>query len=718
MAGKSGVCSIQPIVQYIELNRAGWWKRAVQQFVLTVLVVQPLPRSKVREAIEVQIGVTLDPLAVLEAVDDLIASGQALDRGGAVSLAASTANAHLERSRQIEALEGAVRRQFEMAIQRGAPNAAHPDLWVDFCEKVLWPHITELGAKTVEALGRQVIDIPASPQFVAFLAEAKGGDANALRDALVNFLDPNDPNVRSFVLRRLNARFMIEASSLPEQVLQALAKSGGGPKLLALFLDTNFLVAVLGLHDDEANDAATLLLDLSARIQGYVHTQFYVLPETVDEMRELLTGVQRTLGDLRTRGPIAHAALSLRHSNLIHSFYRSAADSVTPLSPADFFGPIERNLVSLLEERGIAVSAEPHVLSTDQAVIDDLHDLEAYQTAHRRVGAKEYGRNLHDLILWHFVKRHQSSVAETPLEAGNAVVTLDRGLVTFDARKRAVLDQRAFPVVYDPATVVNLLQFWVPRDEALDKAIVGAFRLPFLLMEFDPAAEQVTARILQSLSAYENLETLPALSLVRILNNEALRSKIASIPQSTAEQETTPLVHSVAIDELREWARSQIAAVKDESDRSIDVLTRQVSGLAEEREDMKARMLDLEGASERLQAIESSMADGESRKAQRRAWRLVGLETSISLLFVAGSAAYVTVLGSRLPELVRYLGAGAFGLLAALGVFAWLVGQRRELKKSRCAGVMPKVMRILVAGAAAVLTSILGAIIYGAMTAD
>jgi hypothetical protein len=93
-----------------------------------------------------------------------------------------------------------------------------------------------------------------------------------------------------------------------------------------------------------------------------------------------------------------------------------------------------------------------------------------------------------------------------------------------------------------------MLQFWIPRSPAFEDAILGTMGLPFF-QEFDPAAERVTVRILQTLGRFENIDQLPQHTATAILVNDALRQKLT--PTLTADEEIA-LVKETLLGELQD----------------------------------------------------------------------------------------------------------------------------------------------------------------------
>lgn len=71
-----------------------------------------------------------------------------------------------------------------------------------------------------------------------------------------------------------------------------------------------------------------------------------------------------------------------------------------------------------------------------------------------------------------------------------------------------------------------MLQFWIPRTEKFENAILGNFRLPFLFREVDVNSEKISMEILRAMSQYEDNEKFNSELVTEILTNKALRQKI------------------------------------------------------------------------------------------------------------------------------------------------------------------------------------------------
>lgn len=195
-------------------------------------------------------------------------------------------------------------------------------------------------------------------QLIGPLLEKYG---DGVRAFLVDFLDPHDADVRSYVLRRLNAHFLREASSLETGVLKAIASAEkkSTSQRVRILLDTNFLFSILSLHDNPSNEVAQDLIRLTTQAKPNIRVELYVLPITVEETRRVLREVMARLSGMVLTKNIAAAAVQLSSSGLFNRYMQTAGEFQEGVLTAEaFFGPYESNLVTILRERGVELYNE------------------------------------------------------------------------------------------------------------------------------------------------------------------------------------------------------------------------------------------------------------------------------------------------------------------------------------------------------------------------
>jgi hypothetical protein len=212
-----------------------------------------------------------------------------------------------------------------------------------------------------------------------------------------------------------------------------------------------------------------------------------------------------------------------------------------------------------------------------QDVIDDITTQLAYEEKRFGTRAKSYAQLKHDVVLWHFVYDKRPARVESPAQATHWIVTVDYHFISFDEFKRRD-DRGSVPICLHPTSLVQMLQFWLPRTPEFEEAMLDSLRLPLLFQEFDSSAEKVSVTILQTLARFENADQLPKELVGQILVNKALRQELALEPNvqrqidliREAIVEESGKIHSELQATTKE--RDQLAAAVEEHERDIQSL--------------------------------------------------------------------------------------------------------------------------------------------------
>lgn len=524
------------LVHQVELDKAGWWDRAVKGLIVYVLWLteDPVDMETVCESLKTLCHVDLDVSAATRLAETMSDSGELVCLGGSrYKISEAHHHSYEQQIREGEELERAAKERFTDILAECCDTIDAAETWPIFQEQFLLPLTRELGARMYEMVSGTVMDFPGTTAFREFIGSYSVKEQQALRDAVIAYLDPKHPAVRSYVLRNLNAYFFLEATSLSEDTLRSLAAAVKKRPRFSIFVDTNFVFSVLGVHENPSNEAAQALLDLAAQLAEAVDVKFYVLPPTLDETRTALCARVDALKGLRLHRNQAEAALAAGLTGFMRRYAEECNRTGIAMSVEEFFEPYVSDLMSVLRGKGIEIFQD----STDgysirQDVIDDILAQQEYEKKRER--PKTYEELRHDLVLWHFTLDHRPPALESPLGAQFWIVTIDYRFLGFDAFKRGS-DRGSLPVCLHPTALIQMLQFWVPRSEEAERAMMGSIRLPFLFHEFDPESERVTVNILRSLNRFERSEDLTSDTVGRVLMNTALRQRIRGEP-STEEQ--------------------------------------------------------------------------------------------------------------------------------------------------------------------------------------
>lgn len=656
------------LVHHVELNNAHWLDNALDRFIVGAiwLARRPLSLDDIADELNSRFSITLDPQRIQSRTDSLC-SFQTL-----VSLpngelrvseqALRSIEADLERANQVER---AVREKFIRIIAAACPGLDPEDTWTKFAELCLLPLVREMGAETYELLSGVKVDLNRTLTFPRFLEHYPEPARPALQQAILSFLDASDSNVRTYVLFHLNACFLLDASSLPDQTLNALGRAARWRPSFRILVDTNFLFSLLGLHENPANNAAVALVDLVRRLPETVSVKFYVCVPTLDEMKVVIDHYRDILKSVRLTPNMTDALTRGRLSGIAMKFVEECRRTRKALSSEEYFKPYATGLLRIVRDQGIELYNEDlGPWKTKQEVIDDV--LQVREEEQKRYGerAKSYERIMHDIVLWHFASSKRPVRVESPVDAEFWIVTVDSRFRRFDENKREGRTGEV-PVCVHPAMLVQMLQFWVPRTRAFEEAVVASLRYPFLFFEFDSKAERITIRILETLARFENVQDLTTETVSRVLMDDALRQKIGAAQSDESRME---LIRERLIDEnaraqaVLEGAERRARELAAEVQQKEEAAREAQEALKEERGAVERIRLerDKEGAqaaelARRVRELEGTLDRGRMRREERRvrrafAWRCAG-GGGISVALGSG------ILAAILAQVTRGIGA-------------------------------------------------------------
>jgi len=676
------------LVHHIELNKSGWWDQATQRFILTIVWLSdsPLNLNEISDSLKASFSAHIDRERLLRQVETLQRVGQLVATlDGHVQLS-EKARLKFERDlKEAEDLENDVKKLFINLITNACTAVAGDQLtpeacWDHFNRNFLQPLIREVGANTYQLISGETRFLD-SVRFEQFINAYPKGVRHEFRSATTSFLDPKNSKVRSWILRSLTAHFFVEATSLSEETLTALAKASGSYPTFIVFVDTNFLISVLGLKES-IDEAGQLLVELMRLLAGRIKIKLYALPSTLDETKALLLNKKLKLSGLRLTPNLTEAALGadldVIDLKFIHEYKKRGT-----LTVENYFEPYINGLITVMRERGVEIFNESvDEYSNRQDVLDDISLQQEYEEKFTQ-NPKTYAQLRHDMILWHFVEDQRSPQIESPLEAKYWILTFDYRLRAFDAFKRR-RPPKPVPVCLHPTTFIQMLQFWIPRTPEFEEAILGSMRIPFLSQNFDHNSERVTLDILRALGRYEDVGDLNTESISEILMSKALRQKI-DIKRNDEEGQfkivrdaliQRQLAAERELEEARNEAerfKNEVAAGKQTNEQLESNLSNQLTELQATRDQLAieaAKVKTLEGTVRRLE--EDSLARNNAQQVayQRKQFVQRWVVSPIFGMTVLGVVA--AVVASQSANLYVALGAAIIWLLA-LPATMWLI---------------------------------------------
>ena len=658
---------LHALVHHVELSKAGWRDRALELIVLRAVddsTVSCSP-SHVAARVNDMLAAPLGRAQVQQVLDNLISQGKIVETHvGDIKLSEATREVLHNQLQSQEEREQAVQASFESMFED--LNDGMVLKWVEFRDDFLYPLVSELGARTYELLAGESIEVGQTDSHVRFLDRVPTELRAIVSDRITAFMDAGSHEVRGYVLRLLNAAFLVQATHLTDQTLDFVIGRVGKTLRLRVFVDTNFLFSLIGLHANPADDVVEALHHLIDGLKGRLDVKLYVLPITVDEAKRTISGYRERLSGLYLTKGMSEATKRGTQdlSGITLKFVEEGLKAGKRLSTDEYFGPYHDNLLQVARSKGVELfneSTDP--LRMDQDVIDDVLAQMEFEKARRPEGRrKSYEKVLHDIVLWHFARRKRPPRLESPLDAEAWVATIDFGLLGYD-RHKGRGKAGGPPVCIHPTVLLLLLQLWVPRNDLLESALVNSLQ-PLLPHEFDRQAEDVTIRILRSLSRIEGADNLGQDTVARILVDDAMRARIDTA--SSVEDEIA-VVHTAIAEENR-----RLELLSKQLEREADGLKSEVRARADKTRELQKELEDresgqrwlreqLEGEQHAKHQLEARVDAMELRSRLARAYLCVWGGAIIGAM-VLTSAGWVVLTRLSVPEPVFWGGVGILGL--------------------------------------------------------
>jgi len=557
-----------------------------------------------------------------------------------------------------EAVFSDARQVFIDLAEKLCPDLDSSLTWRKFESDFLTPLIAATGANAYSLIAGQQLE--ANNQLSSnFLSNFDPTFHSQLKVLVTSFLDPKIQQVRSYVSRMLHARFCVEAGGLPASIIQKLNSAAGRRTKFRIFVDTNFLFSLLELHENPSNEAAHELLDLVRHINANLGVQLYVLPRTIEEAKTSISSAMHRLSRLPVSSNFSAAAQKVGISGMAQRFIAERTRRGGKLTAEDWFEPYLKDFVAIARAKGIELFNDGlNALATRVDVTDDILSLLEYEKTRDESRRKSYEKVAHDVIMWHFICDNRPDYVESPIDVQDWILTVDFRFIGFDEHKQRQSGSKV-PICLHPTSLIQLLQFWLPRTKEFEEAMLGSIRLPFLFQEFDVEAERTSIRILNGLARFEGREDIPTETIINVVLNDGLRSRLAAGMKEEGADEVA-LIRDALLEEVKARAAAEAAKVAN----LTEVLTAKETTIGEL--DARHRAKDDE-----VSQLNGQIAEVE-RQSQAVGVRLAAQDTVIGKL--TSELEMATAAREKDIALAKYVGLFTVVVLAALGV-AWNSGR-------------------------------------------
>jgi len=597
------------LIHHVELSESGWYDQLIDQLVLSHLFLgdSPCTLDDLKAGLQSNLGFAADETTLRKSIARLKKSrklaGSSNRSFALTELAMRETQAAVTEN---DLLDERVSQRFKQLVREEVAEIDPHECWVSFCRDCLDPLVTKLGARTYQLIVSTENYTPDVYSIASCTDKYPPNVRDKVHKLLDRFLDPENQDVRNFVLNRLHCYLLTLTVSISEDSLSRLVTKSKSNLQLKLFLDTNFMFSLLELHEHPANPVAKDLTNLLKNIENHVRSRLYVFPPTIDEANRTLKAAQRELDDIEISprlGRIMRATMRRKPSGIKSRYLCVAAASSQPLSARQYLGIYLSDLISVLRGFNVDLFNQniDSILESDE-VDRDVQDLQSFLIEHPWERQKSIDTIRHDVTLWHFVSKKRSVRVDSPLDAVYWVVTVDHGLIRFDRHKVDYGNDVSVPICVHPATLIQMLRLWTPRSTAFDTAMLNCVR-SLLPQAHETDMEAVTFKILRTLARFEGVDQLPEATVSSVLFNRAVR---AGMEGMTGPVEQNQLIREALLDELKS-ARREIDDVRSRESEKDEKLKK---ALSQTHELMQLRRLD-----------EKTVKQLESDLHNERKWR-------------------------------------------------------------------------------------------------
>lgn len=526
------------LVHHVHLNQQGWWRKGVVQILAGLLWKSDSSWSaaKLKKELFEKFNVSMASDEIQDCLKSMSSAGTLNEvRDGEFRLSEVAAR---DLASQAASGEAEIQRAKNFFVQRLSElcgEALQADqAWTIFVDELTLA-VRHTGASTFNLLTGEALDRH-EDWLIGFVNRFGDQYIDSLKQVVASFFSSANPDGKQYTLRLLSAYFFVESTQLSRRTIDSIDAKRSKRKL-SLYLDSNFIFSVLGLHDNPADDAALSLLELAKSAKTSIDINFFITPSTLEETQRTIHACMESAKRVQVSRALQVAASTAPLPSALRKYFSESAKTSHVITAEEFFGPYARNLKTVLQAKGIQVDNEIDISKyrTDQRIVDDVLNIYEREQS-RKVGRpKTYEAIEHDVILWHVVNDQRPKHTESPFDAEVWIVTVDTRLTAFDRRKTP--RHMGVPTALLPSNLAQLIQFWVPRSEQLEATLLDSLKLPLFFREFDREDEQVTMRILGALSRYEDVDDLGVETVRKLLVNEVLRQRIEQQSDATDDDD-------------------------------------------------------------------------------------------------------------------------------------------------------------------------------------
>jgi len=598
---------INVLIEHVQLNKAGWLQEGIKGIIKQIYGERNNPELtllEIKDIIRAYQDLDIKNSEIEKSYNNLISLKILVKtEKDKYKLSDEAYEKFREEKKHFDLIEKETKKYFLQIVENNLikNKISKEKLWEDFIELLIQPLIKKMGAKSFEIITGSYQDINYDND-VLFFKKYETFDTE-IKKIITDFFTNDNSFVKKFLLNALKTYYFIEASRLPQSELDKIYELSKVQSNLKIYVDTNFLLSLLDLHDNPSNEAANSLVTLLNEVKNKIDVKFYVFPITINEFKNLIKKHKEHLKEQSLL--LSHAKVLVDRdeiSGILKKYYQKSIKSGKLLNIDEYFDPYINNLLVILRSKGIELqndNLDKYSQVNNMSINDDIIAQVEYRLKNYK--KEKFGQNdeyeierikenierkfKHDCILWHAVNDKRPTYIDSIKDIKNWIITLDFHFLTYDRYKTKKLNKN-IGLCLHPNDLISLLYFWTPRSDNFEKAVFENFRLPFSFKEFDEKAEEVSVAILSALSYYDNSKDLTEETITELLTNQALRNRIK--PDDSIEKNA-----EIIKDEIFEKFKQKQKQL-EKAQKAIETKEKEAEELKNELKEIKNKVVSLE----------------------------------------------------------------------------------------------------------------------------
>jgi hypothetical protein len=426
-----------------------------------------------------------------------------------------------------------------------------------------------------------------------------------IKAAVSDFLKNPSSDRINYLSQLLDSTFSFFAINLDDAVSNFLSSSF---KPLKIFLDTNFIFGILGLHNHPLVDVSNELVHCIG--EHFNQIKLYYHAATVEEMQRTVNTLSDRLVNKKWNYNLSKAGLnSDQLSGLELHFHQENVNRNGTLDPKVY---IEKytNPIPLLKDKGFVIFNEK---TTPSLEIKSSLIAEYKEFVESRRKPKPYKAYDHDMIVLLATERNRSANKNSVLDAGAFFLTCDYHLYAFDKYCRS---ENQLNSVVLPNHLLQVLRPLIPKSEDFDKRFVATFAIP----EFRTIGSDYSETISKVMSYLATFKDIREETASRILGDRILMNSLQGVNENSEEfaqslenalaKHNEELIEEIsAIKQVYKNSIKQKNQIKDQLDTQKKTLDESYNVIANKEDALKEKEREIERLRQEVDEVKKKSAE-------------------------------------------------------------------------------------------------------------